>query len=190
MKKYFIQIVQTLLLLTCSVSWANKKETETAPVKVESLDVLLDFTYANFQPKVKVYEYAPKIGALPGQWTVVKKKSDMPIGNEITTKKHKFRKGAVKQIVFAVENETDKDLYFYASPHDTAPPEHSLGNKLTCFCYGVVYKVPAKSIWYRIGHVTVETASIGNEIVFRHKIIGITPEQVRQHLESARKLEE
>lgn len=179
--------VLTFLLVTgASTTYAAKTNEEAKtrpPEQADSIAVKLEFTYNNFLLPVRVFELNDQKGTT-GRWRVVKNKKALPFGSELTGKPIRIRKGVTRSVVISVENTTDKDLYFYASPHDTVPSENSLGNKFFCFCYGHVYKVPAKATWYRIAQLNIEKNSFGNEIAFKHRVIGISPEKVKQYLEN------
>lgn len=178
----------TFLIAAASVTHAGKLKDDgkiLPPEQAQTIDVKLEFVYNNFLLPVRVFEFNEQKGQT-GRWKVVKDKKSLPFGSELTGKPIKIRKGVSRNVVISVENTTDKDLYFYASPHDTIPSENSLGNKFFCFCYGHVYKVPAKATWYRVAQLNIEKNSFGNEISFKHRVIGISPEKVKQYLDSLR----
>ncbi|MFP5519246.1 MAG: hypothetical protein ACLGGX_05040 [Bdellovibrionia bacterium] len=159
------------------------KEPETA----ETIDVVLEFTYSNFPLTIKAYEFNKGKRGVAGRWRVTSDLASLPLGSEITGKPYKIKKGVDRLFMMVVENNTDQDHYFYAAPHDTNPSENSIGNKLFCLCYGHVFKVPAKSYWSRVGQLSIHSHSLGSKITFQHRVIGISPADVKEHMKRTSK---
>lgn len=184
------QITFTILaflgvIYTSSSFATNEKKNEKTrpPVIADAIDIKLDFTYSNFTLPVRVFEFnSPDCPT--GRWQILRNRKLLPFGSEISSKPVKIRKGSQKCIAYSVENKSDKDIYFYVAPHETIPSENSLGNKLFCICNGRVYRVPPNSTWIRVGQLNIEKNSFGNELTFRHRIIGLTPEKLKQSIEN------
>lgn len=182
--RFLIPGLCLILVPLVSVAQKTSKDGTATPKTVESIDVKLEFTYNNFEFPIRIYQILDSSKIKSAKVNVSRDRKDLPFGTEYTGRSVKVRKGGVQSVAIAIENTTEKAVFFFAAPHDTVPSENSLGNKFSCFCYGQVYRVPPKSTFYRIATIQTIENSLGNEVIFRHKIVGISPEKLLQMKEA------
>ena len=139
-----------------------------------SVQVSLTWTYKNFPLKIQVYKVTPAKTAFISETRIVKDLKSAPIEDKITAP-IKVEIDSSYPAVLVVENNTDKDAYFFAVPHEVHPVSASAGHFFECLCIGRLYKVPKKSVWYRIVRININSSFQDvKKFDIEHQIIGKT----------------
>src|SRR2546426_12715192 len=131
-------VVLFVILATISSGLEAKDGGPTNPGPEERnnslVSVKITWEYKDLPPNMKIYQ--PPRGAILKLWetSVVKDHKDLPVSNEISDSVLKLRRGTNKTFVLVYKNDTRQPIYFFAAPHQVAPPEYSLGFKLKCLC--------------------------------------------------------
>lgn len=74
-------------------------------------------------------------------------------------------------LYLVIKNTSDKAYHFSVVPHSIEPAEASLGLDFKCLCYGHVYTIKPRSLWYRILRVTHDVRDEKKRAIqLRHKI--------------------
>ncbi len=135
--------------------------------------VALTWSYENFPGKIKLYTLKPGQEHYISKTAVAVSISESPVLAEITSSIDAKYNGSTP-LALVVQNDSEKDIFFYAVPHEMNPHHASAGHYFECLCVGRVYRVPAKKVWYRIVRINLnESFKPINSFEINHKIIGI-----------------
>jgi hypothetical protein len=136
--------------------------------------VNLKWTYDNITGPIEVYTVKPNKSKSISETAAVDsveqtpalKLISGPIKVEITNS---------QSVVLTLKNNSDRDIYFFAVPHEVNPHNASAGHYFECLCIGRLYKVPPQKTWYRIVRINLNKyfESI-KEFTISHKIVGVT----------------
>lgn len=135
--------------------------------------VSLAWTYESFPLKMQVFTVKPEKALFISETASVGSLKDTPALSEL--------KGPVQAslqnstpLVLIVENPSDKDVYFFAVPHEMNPSTASAGHYFECLCIGKVYKIPPKSTWYRIVRINLDKSfQKVKAFEIMHKLVGV-----------------
>lgn len=151
------------------------------PLRAEKLlpvKVGVQFQYHNFPLKIKLYRL-PKEAAFDVSDTKdVPLNSALPFKEEITGD-FQMPQRRLMPYAIAIENRSNKPVFFYANFHNMNPPENSLGVKLLCLCNSHIYQIKANTVWYRIIQLYFSPGFTGSAIQISHEIFGLTPEEIK-----------
>lgn len=151
--------------LVSPFSYANSSSTE----------IRIDWGYNKFPLQIELYEPStPLKGKYVSETKVVDKKELAPLGKKISGPLT-MTSDSSKSFVLFVKNDTDKDVYFFAVPHELNPNHASVGHYFECLCVQKVFRVPAKKAWYRIVRVNLSRQFLNvKKFTIHHQIIGVT----------------
>lgn len=88
--------------------------------------------------------------------------------------------GQAKTLVLVLENRSDKNLFFNATPHSIEPIEASVGQKFECLCNHSIFNLNGKSFWYRMVRFELEKDFSQKKIRLIHNIIGVKSTDVKE----------
>ncbi len=128
----------------------------------------------NFPATPRTFRVRP--GAPVKTWDTrsVASLKDAPVGEELQGALY-VTPAQDRQYVLVVENTGAAPLRFFAAPHQTAPPERSLGVGVHCLCVHIIYTVPPHKVWYRVMDLYVRPAETNGEVVLTHTLVGLPP---------------
>jgi|SRR3989442_1381351 len=175
-------VVLFVILATISSGLEAKDGGPTNPGPEERnnslVSVKITWEYKDLPPNMKIYQ--PPRGAILKLWetSVVKDHKDLPVSNEISDSVLKLRRGTNKTFVLVYKNDTRQPIYFFAAPHQVAPPEYSLGFKLKCLCINQAFQVGPGEIWYRVVELQISKNLVGDAVGISHTLIGISKERL------------
>jgi hypothetical protein len=161
-----------MFILSYKPTLAADKVPSPALPPSKPVNVQIDFLYHDFPGKVEIYEVKKSSQYDISETKVVRNKKDLPILGNL---KGRFTllPGKSKTFVLVVENKTNIDWYFNATPHSILPVESTVGQKFECLCNHSIYKADKKSYWYRIVRFELDKSFEGQSIRLTHNIIGI-----------------
>ncbi len=138
----------------------------TDPVRVK-----IRWDYKDFEGPILVHE------AKGSQrlWEVksVKSLSPAPLKDEIKNSEFLVSKGEKNRFALVYENKYSQPVYFFSTPHEVHPVEHSLGFKFKFLCINHAFTVGPKESWYRIVEFYLSKDFIGSNLTVTHSVIGI-----------------
>jgi len=169
-----ISVVFCCLIVAANVALGNEKKRTEKPVQV-----IVDFIYHNFPGKVDLYDVKESSQFDISETRSVVKRADLPV-TKSNGGKLEMRPGQAKTFVLVVENKTDKDWYFNATPHSITPAEASVDQKFECLCNHAVFRADKKSIWYRIVRFELGKNFSASSIRLTHNILGIKSEDAKE----------
>ena len=166
----------SLVLITTLISL-------TTEAKLSVMQVQLNWTYKNFPEKIKVYNVTPSKSAFISETATVETLGEAPVTNEVQGPVE-VKKGQSKTLVLVIENKSNKDIYFFAVPHEVHPAPASAGHFFECLCVGKVYKITPKSVWYRVVRININSSfqDIQNFDI-EHQIVGLTEAEFKKSYE-------
>ncbi|PJZ58319.1 LIC11469 family lipoprotein adhesin Lsa20 [Leptospira barantonii] len=109
----------------------------------------------------------------------VKDLSEAPVSVPIEGNDLYLKPGSKKKFVLVVKNTTDRDFYFFASPHSMLPAEGSLGFKFKCLCINHAFFIPPKETWYRVVELRTGGEALAKELRITHTLVGMDEERIR-----------
>jgi hypothetical protein len=144
------------------------------------VQIKLSWEYTGLSPGMRVYE--PREGPILTVWETgsVKQAKDLPVSREVANSTVTVSRGSHKILVLVYENKTAQPVYFFAAPHNVAPPESSLGLKLKCLCINQAFEVGPGESWYRIIEVQASKNFLGEGFEIKHTIVAIDKERKRK----------
>lgn len=174
MQKVKSVLLDLMLVATSIISSSLILISLKSEAKLSVVQVHLNWTYKSFTEKVKVYNVTPMKAAFISETANVQKLAEAPVLNEVK-EYFEVTKGSSKSVVLVIENSGDKDIYFFAVPHEVHPAPASAGHFFECLCVGKVFKIAPKSVWYRIVRVNLNS-SFQDILKFdiEHQIVGLT----------------
>lgn len=141
--------------------------------------VEVKWEYENFPLKIELHEPEPgtkfsisKTGFLANEGA----KETKPFGERWKKNSFDLTPGDSRPFVLVIKNESDKDKYFFATPHVVHPEHSALGYHFECLCNHNIFKVPAKSTWYRVVRLQIWKEYKAKKLGLIHTIVGV-PEQ-------------
>lgn len=157
--RLFISALFILLFLTSS------------DAAVTTVTVHIQWEYKDFPAQAAIY--GVKENARLWETRAVGTEKEAPVTEEVKDSTFQISPGEVKRFAMMVRNSGGKPLYFFAAPHQTAPPEDSLGSKIKCLCIGRAYTAGPGQVWYRVLEFRLARNYVGRELTIIHSIIGI-----------------
>lgn len=168
------------------VSWAQTAATSAAttekqlkpvePEKPAMVEVKLEWNYKNFPLRIRAFELSDPMNLDLNRNFTVPNIQASPLTSELRS--INVRKGSFRNFALVVQNDSDRDVYFYVSPHDMNPSTLSLGTRFRCLCYGHVYRAPAKMTWYRTVQMRAEKEADGSKLKIDHAVIGLSDKEL------------
>lgn len=168
--------VVALFLISGTALGADEKkidESKLVTAEKKGTNYRIDWLYQNFPAKISMYHLQNPRNARVGGMGRIKSKSNTIFANRISGSDVFVPEGDTLKFAIAVENTTNKKIYFNVVPHEITPEEFSLGTKFLCACFGHIYSVGPGQIWYRIVSLTNSTTKLGRNFTIRHKVIGL-----------------
>lgn len=168
MKKKLISLSLLILFFAGSMGTA----------KPSTVEVDLTWSNENLPLKMQVYSVKKDHESFISETKVVKSLQEAPVVSDLKGHVVATLNGSTT-VVLVMKNDTDKDVYLFAVPHELNPHHASAGHYFECLCIGRVYKIPQKTIWYRIVRINLNsTFQAMKSFEINHKLIGLTKEQV------------
>lgn len=158
----------------------------SSPIKSNVVNIGIQWEYTNLPLRMQIHELS---GNIPMElWTTGSSSLDKkkPYGLEIEDGKFALSPGSKKSFMLVMENHTDKDVYFFASPHSALPVEHSFGFKFKCLCVNHAFTVPVGHVWYRVVEIRLAPNFLGDSLSLTHNLIGITKDRVSEFQKSSK----
>lgn len=121
----------------------------------DEIQVMIRFDYPKTQLRIEMYEVQPSYSFSVARTAVVSTFAQVPAGRPLNMP-FRIAENDSKTFILVLQNKTAKDKYFFANPHTYEPSHSSLDAIFECLCNHHVYKVPARSVWYRIVRVRFE----------------------------------
>ncbi|MBK6606282.1 MAG: hypothetical protein IPG24_12580 [Leptospiraceae bacterium] len=103
-----------------------------------------------------------------------------PASTEIPESTIVVQSGRYKEFVLGMQNNTDKPIFFFASPHNVQPPQYSLGFKFKMPLYQSRFYNKTKRILYRVVRLNIDKDFRGDSFIIKHDLIGITEERMKE----------
>ena len=175
----------TLALITLQLMTANLKAEESVSQnstskKKEKVNYQFVFHLRNFPLKIKIFDITDKRKLKVGSTAVIKSLKDLPAKREWPNQTVTSFAGEEKKFLFVIENQTDKDFYFYATPHRWDPEEEAIGTTLYCLCYNTLFRIPSGMVWYRVGLLSTQPISGEGKSTIVHRIVGVDKSRALQ----------
>jgi hypothetical protein len=137
-------------------------------------NISITWTKKDFPLEMEIYSVRPEKAAFVTETGHVKDIKDSP-ADKLLNGKMTVQTNSSEPAVLIVKNPTEKDFYFFAVPHELNPHHASAGHYFECLCNSRVYKVPAKSVWYRIVRVNLNSSFQNlKSFEINHQLIGIS----------------
>ena len=187
--KFFISMLlmyQTALAVDkVETKKPGSPEEQEKPKERPKPRVIINFTNINFNGVVELYSVDPDASFDEQETKIVALGEKGPLIKKMTNTFFMSNPGT-KNMAMVVDNNSDKDLFFFANIHNVKPPEAAVGTKFTCLCSNHVYRVPAKKRWYRLVRLSIIPTFNSPSVTMDHQIIGLTAEEVnKKGLQSA-----
>lgn len=145
--------------------------------KSKKVSAKFDFIYKDFPGKIELYEVSDSSVLDITETRVVANKKDLPVKKKMTSLT--MSPGEARTFVLVVENKTNTDWYFNATPHSITPIEASVGQKFECLCNHSIFKAQKKAFWYRIVRFEIEKDFSSASIRLTHNILGVKSEDAK-----------
>lgn len=147
---------------------------KATPVQIE-----IAWKYKNFPLQMKLFEVRPEKSFFISETQVVSDLSKTP-ATTLLKNPIPVEPNSSKPAVLVIENNGDKDFYFFAAPHEVHPAPASAGHFFECLCVGRVFKIPQKTVWYRIVRINLNSdfQNVKN-FKIEHQIFGLTEKEAK-----------
>lgn len=172
MKQLFFALC--IFIVAVRPAIGNEKKRTNKPV-----EVVIDFIYHDFPGKVEVYDVNESSQLDISETRNVSQKKDLPVLKK-NDGKFTLRPGQSRTVVLVVENKSEQDWYFNATPHAINPIEASVNQKFECLCNHSVFRSDKKSLWYRIVRFELERNFSAPSIRLTHNILGINSKDAKE----------
>lgn len=144
-----------------------------------SSKVRITWTYEKFPFKIGLFSVKPEKESYISETKIVSSIEESaglkPLSQPITAKW-----AASSPAVLIVRNDSDRDLYFFAVPHELNPRHASAGHYFECLCVGRVFKVPPKKVWYRIVRLNLNPSFRHlSQFEINHRIVGVSEAEAK-----------
>ena len=154
----------------------DKHNITNSPLDVdvsEAVRISIKWSYKGISSEMKTYEPAVQRPLQIWKTASVKNKEEAPISIPLKDSSFYLSPGGHKTFVLGMKNNTDKPIYFFASPHQVHPPEHTLGFKFKCLCINHAFSVNPHHFWYRVVRLSLSKEFRGDQMKITHDLIGI-----------------
>lgn len=152
--------------------------------KKNSVQASFSFEYKNFPLKVETYNVKPGSRYDIAETRNVKDMSKAPVTNMFKGKLS-LERGSKESFALVIKNQSDKDQYFFASPHLIDPIESTRGQHFECLCNHHLFRVKKKSVWYRIVAYEIAADYSFANVDLKHTIIGIPESEAKKKYKDA-----
>lgn len=137
-------------------------------------EVFVEWEYKNFDFPIEAYEVTALKSPYVSETKVVASWSEVPKQKAITQPISVPLQNSYSFLI-TVENKSDKDIYFFAVPHELNPAHASAGHYFECLCINRLFKIPSKKIWYRIVRINLnEDFNKMKSFRIKHQIMGVS----------------
>lgn len=141
--------------------------------------VAITWSYENFPLKIELYDVKPEKASYISETKAVAGLKDAPVTKDLKGEME-AKLDSSTPAVLVVKNDTKKDYYFFAVPHELNPHHASAGHYFECLCIGRVFHVPAGKTWYRIVRLNLNKSFKGlKRFTINHQIVGVTEEEAK-----------
>jgi hypothetical protein len=147
------------------------------PLTAAAVNVTLKWKYDHFPLKVELYDVSASARneiSETGSHPLSDKKAEVPFTTKWKSDSFQLRPGEAKPLVLVVKNESDRDRFFFATPHTIEPEAAALGHHFECLCNHSIYRVPAKSVWHRVVRLQVWRNYEFKRLSIEHAIVGVS----------------
>lgn len=148
--------------------------------KSEFIKAKIDWNYIDIPAEMKIYEVKSQIAYNVWDTQSVSSIDSSPASTEIPESTIVVQSGRYKEFVLGMQNNTDKPIFFFASPHNVQPPQYSLGFKFKCLCINHAFTIKPKEFWYRVVRLNIDKDFRGDSFIIKHDLIGITEERMKE----------
>jgi hypothetical protein len=169
-----------ILYLLCFLLSVQSESKITSDQKKNPVsDVKITWKYENFPLKIKIADIKEDKKHFISETKTFQSEQDSIITkvwpDDTVSAKHKDS----TPFALTIENTSSEDYYFFAVPHELNPHHASAGHYFECLCNGRVFKVPAKSTWYRIVRLNLnESFQNIKKFEINHQIVGLKKSEV------------
>lgn len=150
---------------------------------INPVTVHIQWEYKDFDAPVAIYDVQES--ARLWETRSVRTLKESPVTGALKDATFVIAPGEVKRFVMVIQNKSDKPIYFFAAPHQTAPVEDSLGSKIKCLCIGRSYKAGPNKVWYRVLEFRLARNYVGKDLTITHSIIGIDENRAKAFFKSS-----
>ena len=159
---------------------AAPKSKDVSVEKLRLVNVSWNFKYhKNFPGRIQLYELNPDMYEYTGETKNYPIGQKLPVVKKIPNSFKMKAPGGFVPLALTITNPTNKDWFFYANFHRYKPNNSATGIRIHCLCIQHIFKVKAKTVWFRIGKVDLNRRFTANEIEITHDIIGMTVEELK-----------
>ena len=145
----------------------------------KSSEVTISWNYQNFPLKIEIAEILEDKKLFISETKSFKKAEDSIVASFIKDGKINTPFRGSSPFALTINNQSDKDYYFFAVPHELNPHHASAGHYFECLCNGRVFKVAAHSTWYRIVRLNLNDSFQNlKKFEINHQIIGLEKNEV------------
>ncbi|AYV54111.1 hypothetical protein EFP84_00410 [Leptospira kmetyi] len=172
----------SFLLLVCKKGNSDSTSEGLEPISSDPnrlIRVSVLWEKKSFPLEMELYEGASQRPVDLWATGSVKDLSEAPVSAPIEGNDLYLKPGSKKRFVLVVKNTTDRDFYFFASPHSMLPAEGSLGFKFKCLCINHAFLIPPKEIWYRVVELRTGGEALAKELRITHILVGMDEERIR-----------
>ncbi|MBP7282037.1 MAG: hypothetical protein KBA66_10690 [Leptospiraceae bacterium] len=148
--------------------------------KSEFIKVKINWNYIDLNSEMKIYEIKSQMAYELWETRSVKSIESSPASIEIPESSFVVQSGRYKEFILGMQNNTDKPMYFFASPHSVDPPQYSLGFKFKCLCINHAFTIKPGEFWYRIVRLNIDKDFRGGAFAIKHDLIGITEDRMKE----------
>jgi hypothetical protein len=155
-------------------------QAKTLPeAKLSTTTVHIAWTYEKFPLKIKIADILTDKKKFISETKSFQKKADSIITKIWEDSTVTALRDGSTPFALVIENTADTDYYFFAVPHELNPHHASAGHYFECLCNGRVFKVPAKSTWYRIVRLNLNKSFQKiDKFEISHQIVGLEKNEV------------
>ena len=167
------------LILALALAATPHAQARGKPGGSQPITVRLSWDYHNLDARMEVYEVADGAGMWLWEMGAVKDIDELGIGKH-TKNNLPLRPDNIKLLVLVLRNPGNQPLYFFAAPHQANPPSLGIGFRFQCLCVNHLYKVPPRSVWYRVVGLTMYRSFPGGAFELRHVLVGVPPDRAAE----------
>lgn len=143
----------------------------------DDAQIAIKFENKNLIPKMELYEVREDTLDTVARTKVVHDFKQLPLGKKIN-ETIKITPGKARTFALVMSNTTDKNVYFFATPHIPHPPDASIGYFFECLCNNHVYKITPKSVWYRVVRLEINKSFSPKKSEITHTLVGVPESDV------------
>lgn len=182
-KYFFYNFFKISFLLIFLFFCRDKPITNSVTIdekKSEFIKVKINWNYIDMNSEMKIYEIKSQMAYELWDTRSVKSIESSPVSIEIPESSFVVQSGRYKEFILGMQNNTDKPIYFFASPHSVDPPQYSLGFKFKCLCINHAFTIKPGEFWYRVVRLNIDKDFRGSAFAIKHDLIGITEDRMKE----------